>query len=184
MFRTMAAGAAALLMLGAGYAMAQSERHEGMVMSSASPLTEPGQAAFGAIHEVVERLDADPNTDWSKINIDKLREHLVDMDEVTLHAQLAYADIPGGEQIRVTGSGRTLEAIQRMVIGHATSMGDAEHWTMTAASSSDGAVVTVRPKSAGDMARIHALGLLGMMAEGSHHQTHHWFLATGVAPHH
>src|SRR6516165_7172350 len=38
-----------------------------------------GQDAFGAIQEVVQILEADPTTDWSKVNIDALRQHLVDM---------------------------------------------------------------------------------------------------------
>src|SRR5437763_2768602 len=40
--------------------------------------TSPGQAAFGAISEIVRLLKADPNTDWSKVNIEALRQHLID----------------------------------------------------------------------------------------------------------
>ena len=29
--------------------------------------TESGQSAFAAIHEIVELLEADPKTDWSKV---------------------------------------------------------------------------------------------------------------------
>ncbi len=57
--------------------------------SNSAPLaapTMPGQDAFGAIQEVVQILQADPTTDWSKVNIARLREHLIDMNEVTLHA--------------------------------------------------------------------------------------------------
>src|SRR5690348_17327314 len=42
----------------------------------ARALREPGQAAFGAIQEMVESLQADPQTDWSKVDVDALREHL------------------------------------------------------------------------------------------------------------
>ena len=45
--------------------------------------TQAGQGAFAAIQEVVEILAADSNTDWSKVNIDALRQHLVDMNNVT-----------------------------------------------------------------------------------------------------
>ncbi|MCP6769380.1 hypothetical protein NL529_31490, partial [Klebsiella pneumoniae] len=45
--------------------------------------THPGQEAFGTIQEIVRILEADPATDWSKVNIGALREHLIDMDEVT-----------------------------------------------------------------------------------------------------
>ena len=48
--------------------------------------TMPGQDAFGAIQEIVRILEADPKTDWSKVNLEALRQHLIDMNEVTLKA--------------------------------------------------------------------------------------------------
>lgn len=165
------------LMACAGVAAAQDHSMDGMSMST--PLHEPGQAAFAAIQEAVTQLEADPDTDWSRVNIEDLRQHLIDMNEVTLHATIRATPISGGERYIVTGAGRTLQAIQSMVIGHASSMGDAERWTMTAASAPSGAVVTVMAKQPSDLLRIHALGLVGMMAEGAHHQAHHWVLARG-----
>ncbi len=138
-----------------------------------SQLSQPGQSAFGAIQEVVERLEADPNTDWSHVNIDALRDHLIDMDEVTLHASIQGQPIEGGMRYAVSGEGRTRDAIQRMVIGHAQSMGNAAHWIMTADRAPAGAIVTVMAKQPSDLPRIRALGLLGMMSDGAHHQTHH-----------
>jgi hypothetical protein len=55
---------------------------------------EAGQGAFAAIAEIVALLEADPNTDWSKVNIAALREHLVDMDELTLNAVAQEESIP------------------------------------------------------------------------------------------
>src|SRR5689334_4592712 len=78
----------------------------------------PGQDAFGAIQEVVQILDADPTTDWSKVNIAALREHLIDMNEVTLRAAATEHALENGIEIVVTGEGRTLEAIKRMVPAH------------------------------------------------------------------
>jgi len=43
--------------------------------------------AFGAIQEIVRMLEADPATDWAKANIGALREHLIDMDEITMRAR-------------------------------------------------------------------------------------------------
>ena len=54
--------------------------------SASAMLTMPGQEAFGTIQEIVRILEADPTTDWSKVNIGALREHLIDMDEVTMRA--------------------------------------------------------------------------------------------------
>lgn len=50
-----------------------------------------GQDAFGAIQEIVQILDADPNTDWSKVDLEALRRHVIDMNEVTLKADV-YPD--------------------------------------------------------------------------------------------
>ena len=58
--------------------------------------TLPGQDAFGAIQEIVGILEADPRTDWSKINLAALREHLIDMSEVTLKATSVETKIDRG----------------------------------------------------------------------------------------
>src|SRR4051794_27527360 len=75
---------------------------------------ESGQAAFGTIQEIVAKLQADPQTDWSKVDVDALRQHLIDMDEVTMRAVAQKEPIENGLRIRVTGNDRTLAAIQRM----------------------------------------------------------------------
>ena len=84
--------------------------------------TMPGQDAFGTIQEVVQILQADPTTDWSKVNIGALRQHLIDMNEVTLHAVAAERMLDSGIEITVTGEGRTLEAIKRMVPAHVSEL--------------------------------------------------------------
>jgi len=56
----------------------------------------PGQDAFGAIQEVVRILEADPATDWSKVNLERLRQHLIDMNEVTLRASVKAESVPAG----------------------------------------------------------------------------------------
>jgi hypothetical protein len=78
----------------------------------------PGQGAFGALQEVVQLLESDPKTDWSKVNIDALRQHLIDMNEVTLDAVATPTVLDNGIEFAVTGGGRTLEAIKRMVPVH------------------------------------------------------------------
>ena len=69
--------------------MAQEHAHTpGMTHPTAAPLpTQGGHAAFAAISEIVAMLQADASTDWSKVNIERLRLHLVDMDLVTLRSR-------------------------------------------------------------------------------------------------
>ena len=71
----------------------------------------PGQDAFGALAEVVRLLDADPQTDWSKVDLERLRQHLIDMNEVVLRSEVKQTPMPGGLAMEITGTGRTERAI-------------------------------------------------------------------------
>lgn len=102
-----------------------------------------GQGAFAAVQEVVRLLDADPNTDWSKVNLEALRQHLIDMNEVALRANAAATPIPGGLEIAMTGEGRTLTAIQRMVPAHARELNRMNGWSAKAMLLPNGVRLTV-----------------------------------------
>ena len=140
--------------------------------------TQPGQAAFGAIQEIVGILQADPHTDWSKVDIDALRQHLIDMDEVTMRADARKEPIDNGLRIEITGTGRTLEAIQRMVPTHAHDIDGKNGWTVRAEAMPNGVVLTVTATNSGDVQRIRALGFMGIMVQGTH-QPHHLAMARG-----
>jgi hypothetical protein len=103
-------------------------QHAGPAATAGAMPTLPGQDAFGAVQEIVAILEADPKTDWSKVNLDALREHLIDMNEVTLHADAAVERIEGGIRATVTGSGRTLVAIRRMIPAHAHEIDGLNGW--------------------------------------------------------
>jgi len=90
--------------------------------AGASVPTQPGQAAFAAIQEIVGMLEADPQTDWSKVNIEALRQHLIDMNNVTLEAKVTSEPVDGGMRFDVTGEGPVRDSIRRMVMAHAATM--------------------------------------------------------------
>ncbi len=90
--------------------------------------TQPGQGAFAAIQETVQILAADPETDWSKVDIDALRQHLVDMNNVTLSANVKSESIDGGMRFDVTGEGPVRDSIRRMTMAHAATMNGVEGW--------------------------------------------------------
>lgn len=54
----------------------------GLAASEIRPV-QPGNGAFAAIQEIVDLPMADPKTGWSKVDIDALRQHLVEIDDVT-----------------------------------------------------------------------------------------------------
>ena len=136
---------------------------------AASRLTEPGQDAFAAIAEIVALLEADPSTDWSKVDVAALREHLVDMDELMLNAVAREEPIPGGLRITVTGEGRTLRAIQDMVPAHAAELAKIRGWQVQSTVRDDGAGLSVTSAAPQQQRRIRGLGFFGLMATGAHH---------------
>jgi hypothetical protein len=151
-------------------------------MDSAVPVSS-GQDAFGAIQEVVARLEADPATDWSKVNLEALRQHLIDMNEVTLRADAAATPVAGGLTIAVTGGGRTVAAIQRMVPAHAQEIDGLNHWRVTSAALANGATLTVTSDDPIEVQKIRGLGFIGILVSGSHHKPHHLAMARGEFPH-
>ena len=135
--------------------------HPHHVGGAAQPVpTMPGQDAFGAIQEIVRILEADPNTDWDKINLAALREHLVDMNEVTLKAVAVERRVDNGLQVDVTGTGRTLEAIKRMIPAHGQELNQLHNWRAATGAASqrraaDGDVKRARGDRAHSRARLH-----------------------------
>lgn len=146
-----------------------------------------GQAAFAAIAEIVGMLSADPRTDWSKVDVERLRQHLIDMDEVIMRAAVKSSPAPGGLVMDVTGPGRTAQAIQAMVVPHAKELDRLAAYAATTEPIAGGVRLTVTAKDAGDaraVARVRGLGFAGLMTEGGHHAPHHLAMARGQAPGH
>ncbi|MGY4233571.1 hypothetical protein ACVIIW_002518 [Bradyrhizobium sp. USDA 4449] len=144
--------------------------------------TLPGQDAFGAIQEIVQILQADPKTDWSKVSIEALRQHLIDMNEVTLHAAAVQRDVDSGIEIKVTGEGRTLEAIKRMVPAHVSELREIG-WNAKSDDLPNGITLTVTAGETQPLTKLKALGFMGIMVQGSHHQQHHLMMAAGQFVH-
>ncbi|MCF3596311.1 hypothetical protein LZG00_20190 [Rhodobacteraceae bacterium LMO-12] len=141
---------------------------------------ETGQAAFAALAEIVAILQADPETDWERVDIDGLRRHLVDMDLLTQEAVIARTLRPEGARFEIRGTPRVLEAIRAMVSAHAPFLAAETGWDVVTEDLEDGVALNVD----GDAAQIQGLGFFGLMTIGAHHQEHHLMMAKGAAPHH
>lgn len=142
----------------------------------------PGHAAFGTIQEIVRMLEADPATDWSKVNISALREHLIDMNEVTMRAAATPRTLDNGIEIAVTGDGRTLDAIKRMVPAHVHELSQLG-WDAKTEELANGVKLTVTSTDAKQVTKLKGLGFIGIMAQGAHHQQHHLMMAKGEFNH-
>ncbi len=158
--------------------------HHGMMMEGeiAGQPTMAGQDAFGTIQEIVQILDADSTTDWSKVNITALREHLIDMNEVTLHAAANERVLDNRIEIAVTGEGRTLDTIKRMVPAHVQELRQIG-WNVNTEDLPNGVKLTVISADTTQLTKLKALGFMGIMVQGAHHQRHHLLMAKGQFMH-
>ncbi|MEP7347315.1 MAG: hypothetical protein ABI877_18740 [Gemmatimonadaceae bacterium] len=142
-----------------------------------------GQEAFASIAEIVAILKNDPATDWSRVNLEALRQHLIDMDEVTMRAEAEASTVFGGIRVVISGTGRTREAIQRVLTAHALLLDAMPEYGAIADTIPTGIRLTVvakDPKAQSVVTRIRGLGFIGLLTEGSHHQMHHLAIAKGL----
>lgn len=161
----------------------QSHHHS---TENTAPLTAPGNDAFAAIQEVVQRLLADPNTNWQRVNLEALRQHLVDMHNFTLNVEVtAQKSIDGGVEFTVKPiTPAAAPSLARLFSAHPDVLKQESGWLMTAARNSDGSYTArVTGRAAEDAVKIRGLGYIGIVAYGTHHPAHHWHMATGGDPH-
>lgn len=150
-----------------------------------SPLTLPGDDIFGAIQEAVRQLEADPNTDWSKVDLEALRQHLIDMHYFTMGVDvISKKPISGGTQIEVKPeSPRAETALKHVLQAHPPMLRMEKGWDMKVSRDGENYVIEATSPNPGDAEKIRGLGYIGLLAEGAHHTVHHWMIARGLNPH-
>ncbi|WP_282063628.1 hypothetical protein [Roseobacter litoralis] len=155
----------------------------GTMHATAIMPTEPGDASFAAISEIVKILAQDPDTDWERVDIDALRVHLVDMTQLILGASVETAEISNGLRMTVSRSDRPGEAVSRMVPAHGPVLASETGWLSTVVSNERSITWTVTDPEADDVSQIRSLGFFGLMATGDHHREHHLAIAQGDSVH-
>lgn len=164
--------------------MGEGERGGGMMMRMHEQMMQGnkpmGQDVLAVIRDVVEQLQSDANTDWSQVNIEALRQHLVDMDRVAVHAVTESREIDGGAEYVVSGDDdRTIAAIQRMVPAHALQIQSELGWQAETEMNENGVLLRVSTADESEVAMIRGLGFAGFMVLGEHHESHHLMMAGG-----
>jgi hypothetical protein len=150
-----------------------------------SPLTAPGNDAFGAIQEAIRELDADPKTDWSSVNLEGLRLHLVDMHNFTINVEvLSQRPIENGFEAVIRPTTKISEAsLDRVLAVHPMQMKKETGWEMKVSKKGDLFTLKVTTSNPAEISRLRGLGYIGIMAVGEHHQGHHWGMVKGSNPH-
>ncbi len=147
--------------------------------------TEAGNDAFGTIQEIMALLINDPTTDWSKVNFEALRQHLLDMDDMTKNVDvLSQTPIDGGMiAIIKPTTDRSAVALKRVLMAHPMVLKSESGFDMRVKFNNGQYVLTTTTTNKADVDKIRGLGYIGLMAYGNHHQAHHLSMAKGANPH-
>jgi len=147
-------------------------------------LTEAGTDPFAVIQEVITLLEANPDTDWSMVNIESLRSHLVEMQDMTLNVNVEQEPIKlGFKAIIIPTTNRELQSMIRVLSAHPSQMKKETGWDMLVTNNNGIFTLTVTTNQLQDVNKLRGLGYIGIMAYGNHHQPHHWAMASGDDPH-
>ena len=164
--------------------------HEGkmtnhMTTDGKIALLEAGNDAFGTIQEVIKKLESDPETDWSKVDIEALRVHLSDMQDMTINIEvISQNDIPNGVETTIKATTpRAYKALKRAFMAHPKQLKKDTGWNMKVEEKNKNFIIKATTSKKNEIAKLRGLGYIGLMAYGSHHQPHHWMIATGKNPH-
>ena len=153
--------------------------------TKATPLKEAGNAIFGTIQETIKALDANPNTDWTKVDLEGLRQHLIDMENFTTGVDvLSQKRIEKGAEVIIRAKSEEAHySLERALKAHPSMMESETGWTMGVKQNKERFTLTIETQKPDEVARLRALGYIGVMAQGDHHQVHHWMMASGANPH-
>ena len=162
--------------------------HAAMMRHNTAPtqvkLTESGTDPFATLQEVIAVLESNPNTNWEKVNIEALRLHLVEMQDMTINVDVKQQYIDNGFQAVVTPTtNRAVKSLTRVLSGHPAQMKAETGWDMQVQNNNGVFTLTVTTDNVKDVTKIRGLGYIGVMAYGNHHQPHHWAMASGDNPH-
>jgi hypothetical protein len=152
--------------------------------NSNSVLSEAGTDPFAVIQEAIALLEANSDTDWSAVNIEALRSHLVEMQDMTLNVTVEQQPINLGFMAVITPTtNRAVQSMIRVLSAHPSQMKIETGWDMTVTNNNGIFTITVTTDQLLDVDKIRGLGYIGIMAYGKHHQPHHWAMASGENPH-
>ena len=142
-----------------------------------------GGDALGSVQRLVGLLMADPETDWSEVRLTRLRDHLVDLNEIMMSAEVEERDVDGGIEATARGSDRTLAALRRVVPKHVRRMDGFRGWSVSVQDDGGESLrVVLRSDQADEVQVLRAVGFFGFLASGVYRPENHLAVAKGLTP--
>ncbi len=152
----------------------------------ASPVpTTGGQEALMAMQQVTALLLTDESTDWSRVNVARLREWLVDWNRLMLDAEVSELAVDGGIDVTVTGDASTMASVRRLVPLHVDRLGAGPEsfrgWQLESEDAGDSLRLRLRSDDESEVEVLRALGFFGLMSSGVYRPYELLAVARGVA---
>ncbi len=178
----------------ASSALAASDEHDSELMEqhghqiaapSSANLTQAGNDMFGTVQEVIQQMNEQDGFSWKEVNLEVLRQHLLDMQDMTENVEVVgQRPVANGVELHIKATTpRAFNALKRVFSAHPAQLKKETGWEMLVSQQDDLFVLTTTSSNSNDTDKIRGLGYIGLMAWGNHHQPHHWAMATGQNPH-
>ena len=147
-------------------------------------LTYPGNMIFGTVQEAVNRLLASPDTDWKKVDVEGLRQHLLDMKNFSENVLvLSKQNISNGLEVTIKVEPNALSSLERVLSAHPAQLYQESGWTMEVVQLEDEFTLTITTEVLDEVEKLRGLGYFGLMVYGNHHVSHHWMMIQGIDAH-
>ena len=159
------------------------EQH--MMKTTDSALKEAGNDIFSTIQEVIDKLNNDPDTDWGKVDIEALRQHLLDMNDMATNVEIInQKPLNNGLEVVVQAlTARAETTLAKVFNVHPVYLKRETGWNMLVVRNNKQFIVSTTTQDPKQVKKIIALSYIGLMAYGNHHQPHHWGISTSQNPH-
>jgi translation elongation factor EF-1alpha len=89
----------------------------------------------------------------------------------------------GAEIVIRAKSEEAHHSLSRALKAHPSMMKSETGWTMDVKQNKELFTLKIETEKPEEVAKLRALGYIGAMALGNHHQIHHWMMASGSNPH-
>jgi polyhydroxyalkanoate synthesis regulator phasin len=156
-----------------------------MMKTTGSALKEAGNDIFSTIQEVIDKLNNDPDTDWGKVDIEALRQHLLDMNDMAMNVEVVnQKPLKNGLEVTVLPiTERAEKTLAKVFNVHPIHLKRETGWSMQVVRNNKQFIITTTTEDPKQVKKIIALSYIGLMAYGKHHQPHHWGISTSQNPH-
>lgn len=160
-----------------------SAQHGHSTFTSENPVS-AGPFVFAELSRVIDILERDHDTNWDQVDLDVLRDHLIDMELVFSQAR-STTEIEGTTiKFSVTSvDPEVFRAAREMATAHGRFLPSSSGYVWKTQATEDVVVIEISAATFDLATKAAALGFFGLLTLDDHHSFHHEMMARGFAAH-